>query len=64
MADFDQSAKGGDPLQNSQNGRFFRLNFGSFKKWEILVLFWPNCMAEFILVSNDTKRTLRKKIRK
>ena len=32
----------GDPLQNSQNGRFFWLNFGSFKKQEILVRFWPN----------------------
>ena len=41
MADFGQNAKG-DPLQNSQNGRFFGLNFGSFKKQEILVRFWPN----------------------
>ena len=32
----------GDPLQNSQNGRFFWLNLGSFKKQEILVRFWPN----------------------
>ena len=39
---FDQKCKWGDPLQNSQNGRFFWLNFRSFKKQEILVRFWPN----------------------
>ena len=32
----------GDPLQNSQNRPFFWLNFGSFKKQEILVRFQPN----------------------
>ena len=39
---FWPKCKGGTLCKNSQNGRFFWLNFGSFKKQEILVRFWPN----------------------
>ena len=44
----------GDPLQNSQNGRFFWLK--ALKKQEILVRFWPKMDAD----SNDTKSAKKK----
>ena len=49
----------GDPLQNSQNGRFFLAEVQKLQKIGNTgpILASLVCMdAEFILVSNDTKR--------